>query len=92
MVLKETMSNSDKLGSEIDQVVSELKKLKCELAEWIASQMIKVEQRIIRKVRENLEVIKNQVNTLEFAETSSFSIVNNIVATSVMRIEILEAV
>ena len=46
------MSNSDKLGSEIDQVVSELKKLKCELAEWIASQMIKVEQRIIRKVRE----------------------------------------
>ena len=84
--LKETMSNNVELGSHINQVVSELKKLKCELTEWKASLRIKVElqQRIIRKVRENLEIIKTQVNTLEFAETSSFSIVNNIISTSVI--------
>ena len=88
------MSNSEKLSSEVDIVIAELKKLKTELSEWKATMLIKIElqQRIIRKVCDNLEAIKAQVNSLDFMDNSSFSTMNNLVATSVMRVEMLEAV
>ena len=88
------MSSSDKLSSEVDIVISELKNLKKELAEWKAEMQIKFElqKRIIKKVRDNVEAIRNQVNTLDFIDNSSFATINNLAATSVIRVEMLEAV
>ena len=88
------MSSSAKLSSEVDIVISELKNLKKELAEWKAEMQIKFElqKRIIKKVRDNVEAIRQQVNTLDFIDNSSFATINNLVATSVIRVEMLEAV
>ena len=88
------MSSSAKLSSEVDIVISELKNLKKELAEWKQEMQIKFElqRRIIKKVRDNVEAIRQQVNTLDFIDNSSFATINNLVATSVIRVEMLEAV
>ena len=88
------MSSSAKLSSEVDIVISELKNLTKELAEWKQEMQIKFElqRRIIKKVRDNVEAIQQQVNTLDFIDNSSFATINNLVATSVIRVEILEAV
>ena len=88
------MSSSAKLSSEVDIVISELKNLKKELAEWKQEIQIKFElqRRIIKKVRDNVEAIRQQVNTLDFIDNSSFATINNLVATSVIRVEMLEAV
>ena len=88
------MSNSDKLSSEVDIVISELKNLKKEISEWKAEMQIKFElqKRIIKKVHDNVEAIRNQVNTIDFIDNSSFATINNLVATSVIRVEMLEAV
>ena len=49
------MSNSAKLSTEVDSVISELKNLKKELVEWKSEMKIKFElqRRIIKKVRDN---------------------------------------
>ena len=75
------MSSSAKLSSEVDIVISELKNLKKELAEWKAEMKIKFElqRRIIKKVRDNVEAIRQQVNTLDFIDNSSFASINNLV-------------
>ena len=88
------MSNSDKLSSEVDTVIRELRNLKKELSEWKAEMQIKFElqKRIIKKVRDNVEAIRAQVNTLDFIDNTSFATINNLVATSVIRVEMLEAV
>ena len=88
------MSSSAKISSEVDIVISELKNLKKELAEWKQEMQIKFElqRRIIKKVRDNVEAIRQQVNTLDFIDNSSFATINNLVATSVIRVEMLEAV
>ena len=88
------MSSSAKLSSEVDIVISELKNLKKELAEWKQEMQIKFElqRRIIKKVRDNVEAIRQQVNTLDFIDNSSFATINNLVATSVIQVEMLEAV
>ena len=88
------MSNSDKLSSEVDIVIRELRNLKKELSKWKAEMQIKFElqKRIIKKVRDNVEAIRNQVNSLDFIDNSSFATINNLVATSVIRVEMLEAV
>ena len=88
------MSNSAKLSSEVDIVISELKNLKKELLEWKQEMQMKFElqRRIIKKVRDNVEAIQQQVNTLDFIDNNSFSTINNLVATSVIRVEMLEAV
>ena len=80
------MSSSAKLSSEVDIVISELKNLKKELAEWKSEMKIKFElqRRIIKKVRDNVEAIRQQVNTLDFIDNSSFATINNLVATSVI--------
>ena len=79
------MSNSAKLSSEVDIVISELKNLKKELLEWKQEMQIKFElqRRIIKKVKDNVEAIRQQVDTLEFIENSSFSTINNLVAVAV---------
>ena len=88
------MSNSAKLSSEVDIVISELKNLKKELVEWKQEMQIKFElqRRIIKKVRDNVEAIRQQVDTLDFIDNSSFSTINNLVAISVIQVEMLEAV
>ena len=88
------MSNSDKLSSEVDTVIRELRNLKKELSEWKAEMQIKFElqKRIIKKVRDNVEAIRAQVNTLDFIDNTSFATINNLVATSVICVEMLEAV
>ena len=88
------MSNSDKLSSEVDIVISELRKLKTELSEWKAEMLIKFElqKRIIKKVRDNVEAIRAQVNSLDFIDNTSFATINNLVATSVICVEMLEAI
>ena len=88
------MSNSAKLSSEVDIVISELKNLKKELLEWKQEMQIKFElqRRIIKKVKDNVEAIRQQVDTLDFIDNSSFATINNLVATSVIRVEMLEAV
>ena len=80
------MSNSAKLSSEVDIVISELKNLKKELLEWKQEMQIKFElqRRIIKKVKDNVEAIRQQVDTLEFIENDSFSTINNLVAVSVI--------
>ena len=85
------MSSSAKLSTEVDSVISELKNLK---KEWKSEMKIKFElqRRIIKKVRDNVEAIRQQVNTLDFIDNSSFATINNLVATSVIRVEMLEAV
>ena len=87
------MSNSAKLSSEVDIVISELKNLKKELLEWKQEMQIKFElqRRIIKKVKDNVEAIRQQIDTLEFIENSSFSTINNLVAVSVIRVELVEA-
>ena len=54
------MSNSAKLSSEVDIVISELKNLKKELLEWKQEMQIKFElqRRIIKKVKDNVEAIR----------------------------------
>ena len=88
------MSNSAKLSSEVDIVISELKNLKKELVEWKQKMQIKFElqRRIIKKVKDNVEAIRQQVDTLDFIDNSSFSTKNNLVAISVIRVEMLEEV
>ena len=80
-----------KLSSEVDIVISELKTIKKELLEW---KQIKFElqRRIIKKVKDNVEAIRQQVDTLEFIQNDSFSTINNLVAVSVIRVEMVEAV
>ena len=80
------MSSSAKLSTEVDIVISELKNLKKELVEWKSEMKIKFElqRRIIKKVRDNVEAIQQQVNTLDFIDNSSFATINNLVATSVI--------
>ena len=83
-----------KLSSEVDIVISELKTIKKELLEWKQEMQIKFElqRRIIKKVKDNVEAIRQQVDTLEFIQNDSFSTINNLVAVSVIRVEMLEAV
>ena len=73
------MSSSAKLSTEVDSVISELKNLKKELVEWKSEMKIKFElqRRIIKKVRDNVEAIQQQVNTLDFIDISSFATINN---------------
>ena len=59
------MSNSAKLSSEVDIVISELKNLKKELLEWKQEMQIKFElqRRIIKKVKDNVEAIRQQIES-----------------------------
>ena len=43
-------------------------------------------------MKDNVEAIRQQIDTLEFIENSSFSTINNLVAVSVIRVEMVEAV
>ena len=87
------MSNSAKLSSEVDIVISELKTIKKELLEWKQEMQIKFElqRRIIKKVKDNVEAIRQQIDTLEFIQNDSFSTINNLVAVSVIRVKLVEA-